>query len=78
MAESSDAGAPALAQDLRSLLDSLAAALETPLALLSRDNEEWRFEGEAFPPGSDRDGHLPLATILRERAVVRRAGVGEA
>ena len=55
MAESSDAGAPALAQDLRSLLDSLAAALETPLALLSRDNEEWRFEGEAFPPGTERD-----------------------
>ena len=69
MAESSDAGAPALVHDLRSLLDSLAAALETPLALLSRDNEEWRFEGEAFPPGSDRDEHLPLGTILRERAV---------
>ena len=69
MTESSDAGAPALAQDLRSLLDSLAAALETPLALLSRDNEEWRFEGEAFPPGTEREQHLPLATILRERAV---------
>ena len=69
MAESSDAGAPALAADLRSLLESLAATLETPLALLSRDNEEWRFEGEAFPPGGNSHQRLPLGKILRERAI---------
>ena len=69
MAESSDARAPALEEDLRSLLRSLAAALSTPLALLSRDNDDWRFEGEAFPPGHDHDGQEPLATVLRDRAV---------
>ena len=69
MTESSDAAAPALAENLRSLLHSLAATLGTPLALLSREHDEWRFEAEAFPPGHDRGGRLPLASMLRERAV---------
>src|SRR4030095_9069090 len=68
MTEGCDAGAPALVQDLRSLLDSLAATLETPLALLSRDDDEWRFEGEAVSVG-DRDAHLPIATSWRQRAL---------
>src|SRR4029453_9499715 len=68
MTEGWGPGPPALVQDLRSLLDSLAATLETPLALLSRDDDEWRFEGEAFPVGN-RDAHLPLATSLRQRAL---------
>ena len=68
MAESSDAQAPALTLDLRTLLHSLATALETPLALLSRAREEWRFEGEAFPPDYDAD-EVALGSTLRERAL---------
>jgi diguanylate cyclase (GGDEF)-like protein len=50
MAIGPDADAPARGDDFRSLLHSLAAALQTPLALLSRDRQTWRFEGEGFPP----------------------------
>jgi diguanylate cyclase (GGDEF)-like protein len=48
-----DAGASARdprAADVQLLLHSLAASLQTPLALLSRDDQAWRFEAEAFPP----------------------------
>jgi diguanylate cyclase (GGDEF)-like protein len=69
MTEGSDAGAPALAEDLRSLLRSIAAALVTPLALLSREGDDWRFEGEAFPPAYEENGHEGLASVLRQRAV---------
>jgi diguanylate cyclase (GGDEF)-like protein len=44
-----DAVAPAHIQDLHPLLHTLAARMQRPLALLSRDDHAWRFEGEAFP-----------------------------
>ena len=69
MTNGPDAAAPAVTGDVHPLLHSLAATLQTPLALLSRDAEAWRFEGEWFPPDHERGADLPLAPILRQGTV---------
>ena len=67
MADAPGAIAPALAADLHPLLQSLAAVLRTPVALLSRGRETWQFEAEGFPP-DDEDGES-----RRRGAAVRRS-----
>ena len=49
MSHASDAHSHALADDLHPLLHALAATLQLPLALVSRDDRTWRFEGEWLP-----------------------------
>jgi diguanylate cyclase (GGDEF)-like protein len=51
--------------DLQSLLDTLAARLQTPVALLSHDAGACRFEGEAFPPDSDRSSGVSRSVIVQ-------------
>jgi diguanylate cyclase (GGDEF)-like protein len=66
MGNGPDAAAPApehRADDVQMLLRSLAASLHTPLALLSRDDQTWRFEAEAFPPDREPPAGGPLATM---------------
>src|SRR5688572_29564328 len=65
MGNGAETAATPLASDVRAVLHSLAASLQTPLALLSRDDQAWRFEGEWLPPGFERDAELPLAPVLR-------------
>jgi diguanylate cyclase (GGDEF)-like protein len=69
MGNSPDAAVPAPGQDLQALLHSLAATLRTPLALLSRDDQAWRFEGEGFPPDYERRADRPHAPILEHAPV---------
>ena len=66
MASGSDAAAPAHVHGLHPLLHSLAVSLQTPLALLSRDDQSWRFEGEAFPPGYSGHRAFPLPPLLSQ------------
>lgn len=66
MADGSDAAVPAPedhADDVQVLLRSLAASLRMPLALLSRDEQAWRFEAEAFPAEQDEPSERPFATM---------------
>jgi diguanylate cyclase (GGDEF)-like protein len=72
MASGSDALAPAPVPELHPLLHALAASLQTPLALLSRDDQSWRFEGEAFPPGYAGQRAFPLPAL--SKPVLKESG----
>ena len=50
------------ANDVQALLRSLAESLHTPLALLSHDDQAWRFEAEAFPREPEERSAFPFAT----------------
>ena len=66
MANGSEAVASASgsrAENVQVLLRSLAASLQTPLALLSRDRDAWRFEAEAFPAEPSVSLDLTFATM---------------
>lgn len=60
-----DSGPTALNHELQALLQSLAAALRSPAALVSRDDQAWRFEGEALPPGFTSAGEPPFAALMQ-------------
>jgi diguanylate cyclase (GGDEF)-like protein len=68
MGSGPDAGAPAHVADLHPVLHSLAATLKTPLAVLSRDAQSWRFEGEAFPPQHAGQRAIPLPPLFTQSA----------
>ena len=74
MSDGPDAAAPAFAEDLQALLHSLAATLQTPLSLLSRDDRAWRLEGEGLPPNY-KSGAGPAHLLILERAPVDRLPV---
>jgi diguanylate cyclase (GGDEF)-like protein len=67
MANGADAATPVPERrpaDVQTLLRSLAASLQAPLALLSRDEQSWRFEAEAFPAEQPDLREPPFASLL--------------
>ena len=65
MADGRGAPSSPLSEAVGPLLHALAATLQTPLALLSRDAHAWRFEGEWFPPPAADRADADASTTSR-------------